>query len=261
MNCKRTSSKPFHFILLFFLFSCTQEPQKKEVTLYHHYCSSCHLLPKIEELPKHIWEHSVLPDMLSRMKIAEMYEDPVQMKADFRPEIKLADWLALKKYISSLAPEELRQTPLPQQKILSNFITKKLRLDKEGGGGYTFFDYKEVENVLIVGKLDGSLKRHNFQTGTTAQIYQGETPITWYNRNNQFEIITEVGILDPSELVHGKVVLKEGNDTVALSNSFHRPVHNLVEDLNGDGVEEMVVSEFGNEKGKLSLLVKKIVSI
>jgi len=47
--------------------SCKEEPPRKEVVLYKQYCASCHMAPKIENLPKNIWENNVLPDMLTRM--------------------------------------------------------------------------------------------------------------------------------------------------------------------------------------------------
>ena len=102
------------FLGLLLFFSCAPEPERKEEVLYRQYCASCHMAPKIEELPKEIWKKSVLPDMISRMDIKEMYQNPQQAKTGFRPTIALADWTALESYIVSLAPEQLPKTPKPQ---------------------------------------------------------------------------------------------------------------------------------------------------
>ena len=239
------------------LFSCAPEPEKREVVLYENYCASCHLAPEIGNLPKDIWEDYVLPDMASRMKIKELYEDPDQAKAGFRPEIKLNDWIALQNYVISLAPEQLPETPLPKQELLSGFRPKTLELDDQNGAFFTFLEFEEKRNTMVLGDISGNVKRYDFKSESVEQLFQGETPVTWYNKNRDTEFISEVGILDPSELERGKIILKQGKDTLALNHAFHRPVHNLVEDLNGDGTLEMVVSEFGNETGRLSLLVQK----
>ncbi len=245
------------FALVLVHFSCAPEPEKREVVLYRQYCASCHIAPKIEELPKDIWKNAVLPDMLSRMDVEEMYTDPGQTKTGFRPKIKLADWTALENYIVSLAPEQLPETPLPEQRRLSNFEPKTLQLDDRNGAFYTYLEYDPNQNTLMAGDISGELKQFDFKTESLTTIYKGTTPITWYNKKETKEFIAEVGILDPSELAKGKIILKQGQDTLALTTTFHRPVHNLVEDLNGDGNLEMVVSEFGNETGRLSLLIQR----
>ena len=254
---KKISSHISLIILLSFVFSCAPEPERREVVLYRQYCASCHLAPKIEELPKDIWKNSVLPDMAARMDIEEMYNEPELERTGFRPKIKLADWIALENYIVELAPEKLPETPLPEHEVMSNFNAEILNIDEQNGAMYTFLDYEVEKNTMVAGDISGKLVRYDFKTEIVEEIYQGKTPITWYNEMESEEFISEVGILDPSELSRGKIVLKQGQDTVSIQNTFHRPVHNLVEDLDGDGDLEMVISEFGNETGRLSLLIKK----
>ncbi|MEM8928538.1 MAG: VCBS repeat-containing protein [Bacteroidota bacterium] len=253
---KRVHFLRFCILILFFV-SCAPEPEKKEVVLYRQYCASCHIAPKIKELPKDIWKNSVLPDMLSRMDIEEMYTDPVQAKTAFRPKIKLADWVALENYIVSLAPEKLPENPKPILGKLSGFKPKTLQLDHDNGAFYTFLDYEAHTNTLVAGDVNGVIRRYHFQTKALDLLYKGKTPVTWYNDKGSFACVSEVGILDPSELERGKIVIKQGQDTIPIKETFHRPVHNLVEDLNGDGKMEMVVSEFGNETGRLSLMIQK----
>ena len=242
-------------LIFIWLTSCNPEPEKREVALYGRYCASCHPAPKIEELPKDIWKNSILPDMVARMDIEEMYQEPGQEKIGFRPQIKLADWTALENYIVSLAPTQLPNTPLPKQEILAGFRPLELQLDDQNGALYTFLVYEEGKNTMTVGDISGKVKRYDFTSKTISEVYTGTTPVTWYNDMGAMAFITEVGILDPSELARGKIVVKKASDTIALKNTLHRPIHNLVQDLNNDGNLEMVVSEFGNESGRLSLLV------
>ncbi len=235
--------------------SCAPEPEPRGQVLYNQYCASCHMAPSIDHLPKDIWKNSVLPDMAARMQIEELYNDPSTVQEGFRPKIKLADWVALEEYILNLAPEELPETPRPTTKAITGFKEKPLEVDNENGAFYTYLAMDTTSRNLLVGNIQGQLFSYDVATGSSTQKYQGTTPITWYSKQKNEEFITEVGILDPSELERGKIVKKVEGDTLSIAPLFHRPVHTLVEDLNKDGNLEMVVSEFGNEKGQLSLVV------
>ncbi len=219
--------------------------------MYNTYCASCHIAPKIEELPKDIWKNAILPDMLDRMDVEEMYTNPAEPKMGFRPQIKLQDWIMLQNYILALAPVKLEENALMPTAPLKLFQPKPLSLDNQNGALITFLEYKGPK--LFVGDISGALKSYDFTTGLMEHHYQGMTPVTWYNAKDSLEMFTEIGILDPSESVQGKLTVKSGADTLGQSLKLHRPVHTLAEDLDSDGDLELVVSEFGNETGSLSL--------
>ncbi len=244
------------FVFIFFLNSCAPEKPPREAELFNTYCTSCHLAPKIDELPKDIWKDHVLPDMASRMEIEEMYQDPNDIKPGFRPKIKLKDWLDLQHYIVQLAPEKLEAIKFPESEPLELFEPKEMALDSQNGALITYLEFKDNSATLYYGDITGNLSSYNFENGSAENLYQGRTPITWYNRKDSIEIFTEVGILDPSALEQGKLMKKKGGDTTALQNIFYRPVHTLFEDLDSDGRKELVVSEFGDETGRLSLLTQ-----
>ncbi|MGX1930265.1 FG-GAP repeat domain-containing protein [Flagellimonas sp. 2504JD4-2] len=234
--------------------SCAPEKPNKALVLYDQYCTSCHIAPRIDELPKEIWKNAVLPDMASRMEIEEMYQDPNEIKVGFRPKIKLKDWVLLQDYIVKMAPETLAANKKIALNPLKLFETSEIALDQQNGALITYLEFKENTSNLFYGDVSGNLASYNLQITDNKHLYSGKTPVTWYNHGNSLEVITEVGILDPSELEQGKLTLKKEKDTIALETKFHRPVHTLVEDLNKDGKVEMVVCEFGNETGRLSLL-------
>lgn len=234
--------------------SCASDKPKKEEVLYNQYCASCHLAPKIDELPKNIWENSILPDMLSRMEVEEMYQDPNDIHTGLRPKIKLQDWVVLKDYIIDLAPTKLPVIKIPHLQRLEQFQSKPLELDDEYGALITYMESDGQQ--LFFGDVAGTLKSYNFNSNTSILHYQGRTPVTWFNTLDSIDIVTEVGILDPSELKQGMIIQNRGDDTLNLSDQLHRPVHTLMKDLNKDGKQELVVSEFGNETGQLSLLIQ-----
>nr|WP_299485269.1 VCBS repeat-containing protein [uncultured Allomuricauda sp.] len=257
LKTQRTAYLPILFFFSCILFnSCAPEKPTTEEVLYNQYCASCHIAPKIDALPKDIWEKAVLPDMASRMEIEEMYQDPNEVKSGFRPRIKLKDWAMLQNYIVLMAPEKLTSNKIPKLNTLELFEATEVALDGQNGGFISYLEFAKNGTDLYYGDIFGSLMSHNFETGMNHQLYKGDTPITWYNKSDSLSIFTEVGILDPSELEQGKLVSVKEEDTISLQNKFHRPVHTLLEDLNDDGKAEMVVSEFGNETGRLSLLVQ-----
>lgn len=239
--------------LLCFLGCKKKEKPVAAETLYNNYCAACHALPRIDRLPKHIWKDFVLPDMAARMKISEQYQDPFQEAAP-RPEISLNDWVRLENYIVSLAPETLPDTPLPEAEALQQFTEKPLSLDDQNGSLITYFQMKH--DRLFVGNYNGEVFEYELSRTKKRPIYKAQTPVTWFSQVADASFITEVGILDPSEQAEGRITQLEGKDSMLIAKQLHRPVHTLAADLDSDSTTELVVSEFGNQAGRLSLFTK-----
>lgn len=236
--------------------SCKKEkPEPKEAQLYSKYCANCHLPPKIDALPKNVWKEYVLPAMVERMEVEGLYQDNNVVEDGFRPKITLKEWAQLETYIVSNAPEHLEAIPMPQTDTLAQFKTKTYSLDDKNGAMVTYLEFLDKDNEIYYGDLSGNLGTFNLDEEESTPIYKGKSPITWYNKKDSMEIISEVGIIRPSELVRGKMIRKVGKDTLSMGHDFHRPVHTLLEDLNNDGSNELIVSEFGNESGQLSLMM------
>jgi hypothetical protein len=247
------------FCFLFFIViasSCKKEkPISKQKVMYKKYCASCHIAPKIQELPKEIWKNAILPDMVSRMEIEEMYQDPNQEYIGIRPKIKLKDWLSLQSYILDLAPDTLQKNKVSKTEYLSLFLQKPLALDNENGALISYLDYNDKDAKLYYGLVSGILNSYDFDSKESILRHHLSTPITWFNKTNETDYITEVGILDPSELEQGSITRSSQSDTLSIVKELHRPVHTLVKDLDENGSVEVVVSEFGNNTGRLSLIV------
>lgn len=242
-------------VCFLFMLSCKKEQKPKQADeLYTTYCASCHKAPKIEELPKNVWKKSVLPAMVARMDVEGMYQDPNEIKPGFRPKITLEEWSKLESYIVSLAPDRLDSLVQPTTTVQALFEPSEIALDNQNGAMITYLQFMEQDSALFFGDLSGNLGSFNFKTGANKIIYQGDSPVTWYSKNKQHALISEVGILGPSELEKGKIVEMTNSGSDSIAHPFHRPVHTLLEDLDGDGKDEIVVSEFGNETGRLSLL-------
>ena len=257
------------FLVLFFI-SCSSSTSKKEVALYQTHCTRCHLAPSINDLPKEIWSKNILPDMGARMGIRDSSYNPLkgysfsEMDAINRtgiypsiPTISKKDWKLLKNYIISLAPDYL---PAIENTLASNelsqFYSKPISLDKVKGTSLTFLQYNSQMQKLLTGDLSGNLFEYDFDTKKNSYLGHFGSAIVDYTKKDSIVYLTAVGYLNPSENSSGKIFIGQDKTFNAIPEILHRPVNTLVNDLNKDGENEFVVSEFGNLTGKLSLLIK-----
>lgn len=255
------------FVIVSF-YSCLKTKEEKAITLYNSYCSSCHLLPEIHDLPKDIWETEVLPDMAARMGLKDSAYNPFEkvsrtekmaiMKSGIYPEnpiISLEDWSLLKDYIISIAPDSLNNDAvIAPQKELNSFIPVPVMLDSIKGALITYMEYDSVNGKIVTANLNGKLIEYDANNNNVTHVERTENALTSYSKKGTIEYHTSVGYLNPSELASGSFIVK--NKTTKLNpNSplLHRPVHTLVLDFNNDGNKEVVVCEFGDLTGKLSL--------
>ena len=252
------------------LFSC-QQGQKREARgaeLYQAHCARCHIGPDIASLPKNMWSERVLPDMAARMGIKEGDYDPLKgmgfeereivMKSGVYPSTPLLtpeDWNILKDYIIDRAPDTVRgQTANTVYDLQNQFLTEPLSLDETPGSFFTFLDYAEDTRTVLAGDVGGALIEHNLEDGSTREIHRVSSAVVDYLAKDTVSYITDVGILDPSELSSGRIFRAYGDQLQPLPEVFHRPVNNLVADFDKDGIDELVISEFGHRTGSLTLM-------
>ena len=263
--------------LLLFLFtlvlgalhSCSNKKNEARAqVLYQAHCARCHVGPDIQSLPKTMWAERVLPDMASRMGIKEGDYDPfkgmsfeekeIVMKAGvypYTPLLKPEDWKILKEYILSNAPDSLPgQMTNIEYELQDRFISEEIALDEVPGSYYTFLDYDESSRAIHVGDFSGNLIEHRLATEATDVLYKVNSAVVDYFHSDTVSFITDVGILDPSELSSGRIFRASGDQLEALPEVFHRPVNNLVADFDRDGIDELVISEFGHRTGQLTLM-------
>lgn len=256
-------------ILLSFISGCTKSKTEKGIALYEKHCTNCHIGPKITDLPKHIWSKSILPDMAARMGIREDGYDPLrglsyeEMDAviktgifPLKPTISYENWGLLKEYILSLAPDSL---PSYQDEIASKelyqFKSNTISLDAAKRFSFTYLEFDQTSNKILLGDMGGELMDYNSVDGLSLLgVYN--SPVISYTAENNETYITTIGYIHPSAIPKGKTWLMNSRDTVELGHVLHRPVHMVVSDLNANGTKELVISEFGDLTGKLSLFIK-----
>jgi hypothetical protein len=258
-------------LLFTLLFSCNSDKKKQALVLYNDYCASCHLAPSIQSLPKQLWANQVLPEMGARMGIRDSTFNPYEglsydeyeavLKSGIytpAPIIQEKEWKLLKDYIIQQAPDSLK---MPENEImnksLSAFIPTPVSIDAVSSPLFTFLNIDGGSGAIKLGDMKGVLSTYDFIHDTLAIDGNFSRPITAYNTLKNVEYITAVGVLNPTELVSGKIFRVYDKQVTAIPEILHRPVHTLVEDLNNDGIDEIIVSEFGYLTGSLSLLKQK----
>lgn len=250
---------------------CSSPKEKKGSLLYKNYCGSCHLVPEIDALPKHIWETSILPEMGARLGVkystynkfkgVSFNEQAQIIKAHiypYAPMISKSDWNLLTEYVLSLAPDSLslENGSIPV-KELTQFSVQPIRLDSSEGTLITFIEMDAQQGHLVTGDLKGNILSFNFESGKSMPIATGlGNGITGYTEKKEGSYITLVGYLDPSQVPAGKIIRRHNGQETVVTDSLHRPVHTLVHDFDQDGEDEIIVSEFGNFTGQLSLFQK-----
>ncbi len=256
-------------ISLSFLVSCTKSKAEKGKALYEKHCTNCHIGPKITDLPKDIWSANILPDMGARMGIRENGYNPLkglsyeEMDAviktgifPLKPTISYENWGLLKEYIVSLAPDSL---PSYQDEIatkeLYQFKSNAISLDDTKRFSFTYLEFDRTSNNILLGDMGGEFMSYTKTAGLSSLGVYNSPVISYITEANE-TYITTIGYIHPSAIPKGKTLLINSQDTLELGHVLHRPVHMVVSDLNANGNKELVISEFGDLTGKLSLFIK-----
>ena len=234
------------------------------------YCSGCHLFPEPALLDKKTWLGSVLPNMALRLGIRVSGVDPylgqptgeekLMREINVYPESPLVSekqWAEIVKYYESEAPVE----PIPQKNVISISDT----LPQFNAEFATVGDKAVPKTTLL--KFDKN----------TSQLYAGDDQNALYVLDNKFKLkdtwwidtaptdidfpknaaprLMTIGIFSPSEQKLGRLMSLDKSATKTSSNIniqfLPRPVQFTAGDLNMDGKEDVIISGFGNNSGKL----------
>jgi hypothetical protein len=238
--------------------------------LFIHYCGLCHMQPDPQSLTKQIWKSHVLPIMASRMGVIYENYDPLRGLSDEEkavvkkhniipdnPIIAKEDWDKIEKYIISVAPDSI---PYDEKRIgrsapLSQFLRKNIQIDEQSPSLITGLEYNVDSKTLWIGNAHNKIINWQYQAGIT-KTYDVSGPVVDFNFYKNQTYLTEIGKLYPTELSNGSYTLLNNDSEAPILNNLHRPVHTEIEDLNNDGIHEIVVCNFGNKTGSLSLFKK-----
>ena len=227
------------------------------------HCGSCHGFTEPNLLDKKTWTESVLPEMGLRMGIGD--RNVVLNRMSFqlfdklckigvypdKPVISAKEWKRLVAYYEKNAPDKL--TDSTSTYTISNVDTPFLirPLPVSGQGQITLARFmperREIwvctrSNEWHTFAQDGSLKTNVQVGGAVVDVLEGKTTQ-----------LLSIGNMLPNEDRNGRLLQKSssGNRYEIVLDSLHRPVQFLQTDMNGDGIKDWLLAEFGFETGRL----------
>lgn len=233
------------------------------------YCGSCHKVPLPQELDKTSWSKYILPRMRKFMSIDSIsanddffevsHLSEMKDKGVFRDfaYIKEQDWTAIENYYIKNAPNDLFQMHNDSEENKDTIFhieypsiyssppsTSLIRIDKEQ------IWWGDIHsNGLYILNNDYEVIR-SFKNPAEAPI-----DICAFEKG---KLVTYMGSFSPTDDTLGKVYfldIENNYKFYPLISGLKRPVDIQVCDLNRDGKEDLVISEFGKWLGQLSLFI------
>lgn len=261
--------------------ACGRQPARgREVVegrdLATRHCASCHMLPAPAELDSATWQQWVLPRMARRLGLA-VAGDPAAVEvvndgtSDGRrvreagvfpaaPTVSRAEWDRIAAYYLRWAPTTLPRPAAPA--VTTGDAPFRARAA----------DFRVPEPMVALVQVDTARRRIYVGdatfgasrlavldgAGRTLATWPTPSPVTHVRARGDTLAVLFTGRLNPSDAPSGSLALVPGWRSAHMPepawevDSLQRPVHATWADLSGDGVEDVVVSEFGNLTGRLA---------
>ncbi|MCC5905311.1 MAG: VCBS repeat-containing protein [Balneolaceae bacterium] len=237
------------------------------------YCSTCHLFPEPEILPKEVWTSSVLPAMGPKMGIFRHEVSPYPTERDSHlPEnyypresqLSRSEWQQIINYYSETAPEELtpseRDPAIQVDSLFFNAIVTDYLPDSPPKVSAVRFD--SVNRLIYTADInERSLLVFDEKLSLVNKLPIGY-PISdirlQHDSENTGLMITLMGQLLPTDATSGSVRKisydpdeNEVHSDILIWDEISRPVESKIADLNQNGLKDLLISEFGHRAGSL----------
>lgn len=267
---KKVSAVTASLISIIFVisFSCNNKTNRADKTitegekLARIHCISCHAFPEPALLDKKTWTAGVLPKMAEMMYV-EKYYDPNNAKGTMsdmpssagRPDqlFPHEKWEQIVSYYNNESPESLparTDSASPIEREMKNF------------SAFSFYG-RFTNPVTTLVYFDTAAKKIFFSDGAAGKLFIANSSFTITDSFFTSPGVTDIrpgkeisaialGSLNPSDAPRGKLeILRKGNEPVTVISNLRRPVQASYADLNSDGREDIIISEFGFRQGAL----------
>lgn len=220
------------------------------------YCGACHQVPDPDILPRHGWEE-ILPQMAAKMGI---YITPAALEhrqlldanglSPESPVLTAAEWLQIRNYYLEMSPDtmDLRPTPIAGEAI--SWLRPVPLLVGESVPAASLAAFSN-DYIYYGDAVNRTLYEFNPADSIAREFPLDGAPSGITDSHGELQVLT-MGNIHPNDLYKGKLYQITQDSVSVLIDSLARPVHVASADLNGNGLEDYVISGFGYLKGDLS---------
>lgn len=228
-------------------------------------CSSCHLLVEPEFLDKETWLKHVLPAMAPKLGIAVYGEDQYVNNPNAKSTVTYDDWMKIVSFYTAISPQKLNQPKVSTNPIKdwAVFSLRKPVKTLEPIATTTMVAFDTIGSKIFTSAMSTS-KLYQWSDNLNLQsTHQFSSPavnayFTKDTENKKHGIFTFIGSMDAIDVDNGKtadILLDHHINTSArgLVGKLRRPVQTLSVDFDKDGLNDLLVCNFGHNVGGLDL--------
>jgi hypothetical protein len=226
----------------------------------------CHAFPEPELLDKQTWQTGVLPQMALRLRVPNQQASFLDAPGNpylmvLTDPVSREDWQKIVGYYLAHAPDTLPPQSLPAQpRVDAGLFTPEPFVPRmKSSGIITLLKADSAHQRVFVGEaVSNSLRVFDWNRRLLSTLTL-KTPPTALIAEKDRVLVLESGILSPNDQPRGRLVEYDyaGTDSLrpgrVLIDSLFRPVFMEAFDFDGDGVDEYVICEFGDNRGRLAL--------
>ncbi len=232
------------------------------------YCGMCHLFPEPALLDRKTWLENVLPNMGLRLGIRNGKDPYEDLLPEERSTIQLlniypkkalltnAEWKKIVDYYERTSPTYLEQSKNDFIVSGNQFQAEVVFIGEQHYPQTSLLKFDSVSRNLYVGDLQNMLYVLNDNFVFRSAWFTESPPVDIDFPANQPLRLLTIGTFKPSDQKKGRLLSLDttGNfssDQLVNIDSLLRPVQFASGDLNMDGREDVVICNFGNNRGEL----------
>ena len=230
------------------------------------HCSTCHLFPAPNLLDQKTWAEQTLPRMRVRLGLApeilarQTDAEALRKTAGFLkiPPLTASEFEAITNfYLTKAPPQPLPQDPRPEIELSLPQFTYERVGTRQTNPATTLVRIVPSEKRFYFGDANArQLLGMDATGGLVARNDVGGIPIQMIQRSEGTYVVS-IGSFMPSERNLGSIELwkQEGARMVSKTpvlSELYRTTQAEFADLNGDGVDDLVVCQYGNNVGRFS---------